>query len=58
MKETQIETVGKVFIVVRGMRRCLICDRVFTPSETAEHASVPCYSVLPVTTSLSTLRRE
>lgn len=43
MNKCQIETVGKVFIVVRGMRRCLICERVFTPSEAADHATTPCY---------------
>jgi hypothetical protein len=57
-KQQQIEMIGKVFVVACGIRRCLICDRVFTPKEAAEHASVLCYSVLPVTTSLSTLRRE
>jgi hypothetical protein len=37
------EQVCKVFVVVRGMRRCLICDWVFTPKEAADHASVLCY---------------
>jgi hypothetical protein len=31
MNGTQIETVGKVFVVVGSMRRCLICERVFSP---------------------------
>jgi hypothetical protein len=43
MKETQIETVGKVFVVVCGMRRCLICERMFTPKQTADHAETPCH---------------
>ena len=43
MKGMQIETVGKVFIVVRGMRRCLICDGVFPPREAADHAATLCY---------------
>jgi len=43
MKETQIETVGKVFVVIRGIRRCLICDCAFTPTEAADHASAPCH---------------
>jgi hypothetical protein len=34
--------IGKVFVVTCGMRRCLICDGVFTPKEAAEHAKVPC----------------
>jgi hypothetical protein len=42
MNQTQIETVEKVFVVVRGMRRCLICDHVFTPKQAAEHATAPC----------------
>jgi hypothetical protein len=43
MNKMQIETVGKVFVVVRGMRRCLICESVFTPTEAAKHAATPCY---------------
>jgi hypothetical protein len=43
MKEAQIETVGKVFIVIRGMRRCLICDCVLPPTQAANHARTPCY---------------
>ncbi len=31
MKQSQIENVGKIFVVVGGMRRSLICDGVFTP---------------------------
>ena len=43
MNKCQIEAVGKVFVVVRGMRRCLICDRVFTPRQAADHAETPCH---------------
>ena len=43
MKEAQIEVVGKVFVVVGGERKCLICDAVFTPREASEHATIPCY---------------
>jgi len=49
MNKMQIETVGKVFVVVRDMRRCLICDRIFTASEAAKHATEPC---CPATGSL------
>jgi hypothetical protein len=42
MNNVHTEHVGKVFVVVRGMRRCLICERMFIPSEAAEHAATPC----------------
>jgi hypothetical protein len=42
MKNSQPECVGKVFVVVRGMRRCLICDGIFTPKEAANHAMTFC----------------
>jgi hypothetical protein len=45
MNRTQIETVGKVFVVVRGMRRCLTCDDMFTTGQAAEHATAPCVPV-------------
>lgn len=36
--------VGKVFVAfAQGMRRCLICDDVFTPRGAAEHAEIVCY---------------
>jgi hypothetical protein len=44
MNRTQIETVGKVFVVVGSMRRCLICDGMFTPRQSAEHAGTACFS--------------
>jgi hypothetical protein len=43
MNGTRIETVGKVFVVICGMRRCLICDEMFTPAQAATHATTPCY---------------
>jgi len=42
MKQDRVEFVGKVFVVVGGMRRCLVCDRVFAPTQAAKHATVPC----------------
>jgi hypothetical protein len=45
MNSRNSEHVGKVFVAVRGMRRCLICERVFTPTEAAEHATAPCIPV-------------
>jgi hypothetical protein len=42
MERNQIEVVGKLFVVVGGKRKCLICDGVFTPSQAANHAIVPC----------------
>jgi len=43
MKQDQVEIVGKVFVVVRGGRKCLICDGEFTRNEAAEHALTTCY---------------
>ncbi len=41
---TSTDRVGKVFVVVgHGMRRCLICDRVFMRRSAVEHADVVCY---------------
>jgi hypothetical protein len=38
------EKVGKVFVVVSdGTRRCLICERVLTRRECAEHWKTICY---------------
>jgi hypothetical protein len=42
-KQQQIEMIGKVFVVTCGIRRCLICDRVFTPTRAANHATNLCY---------------
>jgi len=42
MKRTQTEIVGKVFVAIRGERRCLICNDVFTLRQAARHATEPC----------------
>lgn len=42
MNGKQDEAVGKVFVVVGGKRRCLICERIFTPTEAAAHAVAVC----------------
>jgi hypothetical protein len=38
----KVEVVGKVFVVVGGKRKCLICDGAFAPTQAAEHATAPC----------------
>jgi hypothetical protein len=43
MERNQIEVVGKVFVVVGGKRKCLICDGIFTPKQAANHAVIPCH---------------
>ena len=43
MNQSRTEVVGKLFVVVNGMRRCLICDRVFTREAAAEHAGITCF---------------
>jgi len=47
MKQDQVEFVGKVFVVVGGMRRCLICEGMFTPAHAANHAKTLCYPSSP-----------
>jgi len=42
MNSRNSEPVGKVFVVVGGMRRCLICDGMFTRREAANHAMTLC----------------
>ena len=40
------EVVGKIFVALsQDMRKCLICDGVFTRQGAAEHARVPCSPV-------------
>lgn len=42
------DQVGKAFIVVcRGVRKCVICDELFTWRASAEHAKVACYPAVP-----------
>jgi hypothetical protein len=39
----RIDQIGKVFIALgQDMRKCLICDGVFTRQNSAEHANVSC----------------
>lgn len=39
---TITDQVGKVFVVVQGMRRCLICEGMFTRQAAAKHAMTIC----------------
>jgi len=41
------EQIGKLFIVTHGMRRCLICDGLFSSKEARDHALFPCYPAQP-----------
>jgi hypothetical protein len=37
------DQVGKVFIVVgQRVRKCLVCEELFTQRSACEHATVPC----------------
>jgi hypothetical protein len=37
------DQVGKVFMVVgRRVRKCLVCEELFTRRTASEHATVPC----------------
>ena len=37
------DQVGKVFIVVgQRVRKCLVCEELFTRRSASEHATVPC----------------
>jgi hypothetical protein len=47
MEQHQIESVGKVFEVVGGKRRCLVCEGMFTPTQAANHATTICYPTSP-----------
>ena len=42
MEQKPIEVVGKVFVVVGGERRCLVCEGIFTPTQAAERAKTIC----------------
>jgi hypothetical protein len=40
---TRTDQIGKVFLVVsQDVRKCLICEGVFTRRAASEHATVPC----------------
>ena len=44
---TRTDQIGKVFIVVgQNVRRCLICEQVFTRRASAEHAKLACYPAM------------
>jgi len=41
---TRSDQIGKVFIVVgQDVRKCLICEQLFTRRASAEHAKMVCY---------------
>ena len=41
------EQIGKVFVVAdRDVRKCLVCELLFTRRASAKHAKVLCYPVL------------
>jgi hypothetical protein len=42
VKQQQIEVVGKVFVVLGGKRKCLICEGMFTPKQAGHHAMTEC----------------
>ena len=48
----ETEIVGKVFLIVRSGRKCLICDGVFAAREAAEHAEIVCYPGMRTRSSL------
>jgi hypothetical protein len=38
------DQIGKPFLVLgQGIRRCLVCDELFTRKEAPAHATVVCY---------------
>jgi len=38
------DRIGKLFLVLRqGIRKCLVCDELFTRREGPRHATVACY---------------
>jgi hypothetical protein len=40
----QSDVVGKPFLVLgQGIRRCLVCEQLFTRREAPRHATVACY---------------
>ena len=41
---TRSDQIGKVFVVIgQDVRKCLVCDQLFTRRASAEHANVICY---------------
>jgi len=40
---TSADRVGKVFVALaQDMRKCLVCEQLFTRRAASEHATVPC----------------
>jgi hypothetical protein len=58
MSQTQIETVGKVFVVVAGKRRCVTCNGMFTPTQAANHGATSCYPHIEARQGLGTPERS
>jgi hypothetical protein len=43
------DQIGKVFIVVgQRVRKCLVCEELFTRRTASEHATVPCMPVAKI----------
>jgi hypothetical protein len=41
---TRADVIGKVFVVFgQDVRKCLVCEQLFTRRAFAEHATVVCY---------------
>lgn len=41
------DQVGKVFVVVgQRVRKCLVCEELFTRRSASEHAAVPCVPIV------------
>jgi hypothetical protein len=38
-----MDAVGKVFLAQGLLRWCLVCDGLFSPEESREHAAVACF---------------
>jgi hypothetical protein len=44
------DQVGKVFVVVgQRVRKCLVCEELFTRRTASEHVTVPCIPCMPGT---------
>jgi len=41
------DQIGKVFLVVgNGVRKCMVCEQLFTQRAACQHAAVDCYPYL------------
>jgi hypothetical protein len=38
-----MDTLGKVFLAQDSLRWCLVCDGLFSPEESLEHARATCF---------------